>query len=136
MTIAQRPAALLALLLTLTGCGAASTRTAGTARDPDIISIEELDGRNYASAFEAVQSLRPQWLRVRPPTSLNVSRAQAEAGELVIYVDNIRFGDVRSLQGLPVNQLESLERVEASDATQRWGTGHASGAIAIITRRP
>jgi hypothetical protein len=110
-------------------CAAASRGPAPAGRSSNLITRAELDGIPASSALEAVQRLRPQWLsRPRAPT------IQA-SNPVMVYVDRRPFGTLEALGSLNTEQIEQMEFVPARDATTRYGTGHASGAIEITTRR-
>ena len=75
------------------------------------------------SALQAIQRLRPQWLRTR-------------SGDTpVLYVDNARRGSANDLSTMLTSEIEVMEYMDASDATNRFGTGHAGGAILVQTLR-
>lgn len=128
------PAGVLALLVILSGC-AAGGAGAGGSRSPDLITIEEIRGTSHATAHELIGALRPQWLRSRPPNSFSGARnaSGGASNEVVVYVDNVRLGGAESLRGVRAEAVRSAAMVNAMNATQRWGTGHAAGAIVVIT---
>jgi hypothetical protein len=131
MHITRRFLPLLASsLVAFGGCYLSGEGQTGPRRDADRITRAEIMGTTFGSAYEVVQSLRPQWLRSRAAPTL------ISPNEVVVYVDNIRLGGVQALQSVRASDLETLERIDAPTATQRWGTGHAGGVIAIQTRRP
>jgi hypothetical protein len=82
------------------------------------------------TAYEAVRLIRPQWLRTR-----GVSSFSGEPDPIIVYVDNVRFGEAESLLSLSLPNVEEIERIDATSATQRWGTGHSGGVLAVTTRR-
>lgn len=127
-------AGVLALAMVLSGCAAGTVGSGGT-RSSDLITIEEIDGTSHATAHELIAALRPQWLRVRPANSFSGARnaGGAASNEVVVYVDNLRLGGAESLHGVRAEAVRSAEMVNAMTATQRWGTGHAAGAILVIT---
>jgi hypothetical protein len=120
---------LLLILLVAGTVACAAPPGSGERRDPLRISREEIQGAHYGNAYELIRAQRPQWLRVRGGVGFS------GPAELVVYVDNIRFGEVDSLQTVTTSDVEFMERVDANTATQRWGTGHAGGVIYIQTRR-
>ena len=110
-------------------CATASQGPARGGRNSNVITRAELDGMPTSSAFDAVQRLRPQWLsRPRAPTIQS-------SNPIMVYVDQRPFGTLEALRGLNTEQIERIEFVSARDATTRYGTGHASGAIDVTTRR-
>ena len=95
-----------------------------------MITPEMLADQPVNNAYEAVQRLRPRWLIERGPSTL------ASAGNpVVVYVDNQRLGNVDELRNLAIQLIAEIRYRDASDATTRYGTGHASGAIEVTTKR-
>lgn len=114
--------------LSLAACASAAP-SSGTTRNPNLITQADIQATNYSSAYEVVQRFRPQWLRAR--------QAPSFGGEfpIMVYLDNVRYGEIDSLRSIPAPSVETMEWVDAGTATQRWGTGNAGGAIAITTQR-
>ena len=114
----------LALAFGLVGCasaGGGGSRPAGSSTTrivrAELAELPEMD------AFQAIERLRPRWL-------------QSRAGDSVqLYVDGSRRSNVRDLQSMRINDVEQMEYMSASDATTRYGTGHAGGAVLVTTRR-
>jgi hypothetical protein len=123
-----------ALLLAAVAAGCASGGTDGE-RAPRgsatrIIQAEIAALSSVANAWDAVQRLRPQWLRGRGASSVTSS----ENNLPVIYVNNARLGDIDSLQSIEAAAIREMRFIRAADATTRWGTGHAGGVIEVIVR--
>lgn len=116
-------------LFVVVAASCAPTATGGGSRSPNVITREDIEGTNYSTAYEVVRRFRPQWLRARSAPSFGGEF------EVMVYLDNVRFGEVGSLSSIPAQNLERVEWVDAGTATQRWGTGNAGGAIAVVTRR-
>lgn len=141
----RRPAVTTLCAAVLLGCGGSSTTPAaqapapataqGTApapvrRNANVISMDEiaaLAGR-AETALEIVEQLRPQMLRPRGQNS-------AQANALSTYVDGVRVGDVQGLRTVQANMIREIRYLSPTDATQRYGTGHSSGAIEVSTKR-
>jgi hypothetical protein len=63
-------------------------------------------------------------------------RARSSAGgPVVLYVDNVKMLDMTGLSTIPATRVREIRYINASDATTRWGTGHASGVILVTTKR-
>jgi hypothetical protein len=83
------------------------------------------------SAYSAIAQLRPSWLfHRRTPTPTNPNPVPA------VYVDRAQLRSFDELHTIPVEDVERIRFLNASDATTRFGTGHLWGAIVVITRRP
>ena len=115
-------------LLVVADC--ASSKTAAQAGAPrrstgNVIGGDELTGTGATNVYEAVQRLRPQWL-----TSARIRRG-GSGDELVVYLDSNRYGTLSSLQSLSLGGIQEVRYFGASEATNRFGTGHTGGAIVV-----
>lgn len=127
--------ALLALTATLLGACASSRATnraeqqTGPRADPDLITIEDLEGTTANTLYDAIRALRPAWmLRSRPTALLQQNQAQ-----LLVYVDGTRYGNMDSLRQLTVGGVLSVRYFSPGNAEGRFGPGHLLGAIEVIT---
>lgn len=96
----------------------------------ELITSRELDASQATDLGEAIRLLRPTWLRGRGPQSIRASVPSLPA----VYVDGIRMGDADWLRNIPTASAAEVRFISAADATTRWGNGHASGVILVITR--
>ena len=130
-TSGSRATLLVIALFTTIACAA---RTEGIQPDPppstDRIIPSELEDVTADNAYDIVQQLRPQWFRIRGPTSLLVPEGERPA----VYVDNIRYGDFEVLHDFPLNEILEIRFINGPDATNRWGTGVVAGVIEVIRR--
>jgi hypothetical protein len=124
-------AATIALAACASSSGTTSSSGAAPRRDSSLITAEELATIMQGDLYSAVQQLRPTFLQTRGITSPGVGSAPEV---LVVYVNGIRTGDVQALHQIPVNEAKEVRRLSASEATQRFGTGHTMGAI-LVTRK-
>lgn len=137
-----RPAPIALVVLALLASACASTPSAEpadpavqqtTRRSPNVISEEELTASTARNALEAVQRLRPEWLRGRGGAGMSDVR-ELNPADLVVYVGNSRYGGMQSLSQFPLTTIKSLRYYNASEATNRWGTNHSGGAIVVTSR--
>src|SRR3954465_14317604 len=87
-----------ALLLAILAGACASSRGPGGAppADRSVITAAQLGAQHFENAYEAVASLRANWLQERGPDSFqNPTR-------VVVYLDNVRLGDVETLRTVSV----------------------------------
>jgi hypothetical protein len=101
----------------------------------DVIFEPEISSRapDAANAYQIIQRLRPQMLRIR-----GLASPMDRTGESVqpkVYLDNVEYGTLGQLQNLNANQIREIRFVNSRDATTRWGTGHMGGVILILTKR-
>lgn len=113
----------VALAIGLAGCastGGGSSRPAGSS--PNRIVQAELEPLGQISPLRAIERLRPRWLQTR-------------AGDMpVLHIDGARRSSLRDLESYQLSDIERMEYMSASDATTRFGTGYAGGAILVFTR--
>jgi hypothetical protein len=112
--------------------------------NPRMITAAEIVRAGGSDAFEVVQSLRPQWLRVRGQTTLRTSEVRGLRDEtfdamvqtpVVVYVEGHRVGGSEALRGIAVAQIREIRHVDSREAVQRWGSDHGNGAIVVLLRR-
>ena len=132
---------LVALSLAVVGCSKSGSASAGEApapsgtkpvvrRQANLITEEELARSAARNGLQAVQMLRPDWLRGRGATSIR----ETAPTQVVVYVNEQRLGGPEQLEGFAITSIKSLRFMNASEATNRWGTGHGGGVIAVTTR--
>ena len=101
-----------------------------TTRNRNLITEEELAPFTQGSAYEAIQNLRPRWLRA--DRVVNTRGAGNVHPRLV--VDGMPRGDLDQLRAISVNNIREIRFMNSADATTRFGTGYAAGAIEVITK--
>jgi len=119
------------LALTLVASSACSSSRPSSAPSParrsgNVITAEEISGTGTTNLYDAVQRLRPQWL-----TSTRIRRG-GSGDDLIVYLDSNRYGTMNSLRQLSVGGVQEIQYFGASEATNRYGTGHTGGAILVL----
>jgi hypothetical protein len=97
--------------LLILGClGCASTMPSGsvTSANSDVVTRDELIASGAGDLYQAVERLRPLWLRSRG------SRSLTSDTEIAVLRDGSYFGPVESLRSIPANQAFRLEYVDAA----------------------
>lgn len=117
----------MALVVLLGACASSGTGSA-TSASRNVLTREDLLQTNAPSLYDAIRRLRPRWLRPRGYTSTGQNEA------VPVYRNNVRAGGLDYLVTVQVEAVEEVRYISASDATTRWGTGHAGGAIEVIMR--
>jgi hypothetical protein len=118
--------ALALLAFSMLGCAGATAQ--GGAGRSDIIVAEQLRARSFPSVYDAVETLRSNWLRTRGQDSFSTPT------EIQVYMDNVRMGGVATLRSISPSTVTYIQWYNANDATARWGIGHGAGAIYVSTR--
>ena len=100
---------------------------------PDEIVRAEIlrRGSTDHTAMALIRRLRPAWLLARGQNSFT----DPSAAYPIVYIDEIRHGNLRTLNQIPATEILSMRFFSTADATTRWGTGHQSGVINIVTGR-
>lgn len=97
----------------------------------DVITEEELANLDVQNALDAVRRLRPSFLQTHGGQSTSVTLGPQD---VVVYVDNTRMGGPSALAQIPIHEVKEIQYLNGTDATQRFGTGHGSGAIIVIRK--
>lgn len=128
----------VALLLLLTvGCarrsGGVADGAATAARGSDVITGQELVEASVSSgdALEAVRRLRPRFLATRGTSSIRF----ASAGSVHISLDGGPLLALNELSRMRPSEIAEIRYLNATDATQRFGTLAGSGAVLLVRSR-
>lgn len=124
-----RHSTFVAVAILLAAC--ASTGTGGSSGgDPGTLTSEQLLATNEPNPYNAVQRLRPAWLRPRGQTSVSGTNS------VTLFVDGSPRGDVSNLRTMNIGEIRDIEYLSASDAAFRFGTiAGSSGSVAVRTQR-
>ena len=124
-----------ALIVTATlFSGACSGRTQAGSRvsNQNELTVDQIRESGARDALEAVQRLRPLWLRTRGQSSINAPNT------ILVYQNETRLGSIDALRGYPIDGIAKLTYLTASEAANKLlGTGSTvvEGAIVISTRQ-
>ncbi len=126
-------AGVVAFGLLAASCGAQPGRVdpAGTRNSFDVLTGDEVREASAENLYEAIQELRPRWLRPRPRTSITFERAS----DPIVYLYGVRHGSINTLYQMHVNQVVQVEYINPLDATTRYGAGHGGGVILVDLAR-
>lgn len=119
-------APLLPAALVLGACATGSGSSHGAR---NVISLEELRQVEVLSAFDAVQKLRPAFLRRG-----RVNYDEDTVAHPIVYLDGLRLGGIDELRRIRAVELVRIEYLNGGDATIRFGTGHKGGALLLTSR--
>ena len=118
--------ATLALTFGLAGCasGGGGGGDGAPRGGANRIIMEELAPLQQLDCYQAIQRLRPNWLRQRGSSAPQV------------MVDGSRqSGGLDVLRSYRAADVQEMRYISGTDATTRFGTGYDGGAIMITTRR-
>lgn len=97
----------------------------------DRITADELATIDVQNALDAVRRLRPNFLQTHGGATSSITQGSQD---VVVYVDQTRMGGPSALAQIPINDVKEIQYLNGTDATQRFGTGHGSGAIIVIRK--
>jgi hypothetical protein len=120
---------LLVAILLAPAC-AGGTRAPGAANS-NTVTRAELAAAGSVNALEALQRLRPAFLRVRGPTSILNTTARTRP---VVFVDATEYGEIESLSTFPTSRLEEIRFYSGSEAVTRFGSTYGAGVIQVKMR--
>ena len=121
---------IIALVMLLGGCASGRHASEPLGGRRNVLTAEEISRITVGSAYEAIEQLRPEFLRSRGAISFRTESAPRAA----VYLDAVYFGPIASLRNIRATQIMMIEYLNASDATTRFGTNHAGGAIVVTSR--
>tara|TARA_Y100000588_G_C14187446_1_gene896488 strand:- start:1128 stop:1460 length:333 start_codon:yes stop_codon:yes gene_type:complete len=84
------------------------------------------------NVYQVIERNRPQWFNAgRSAPTLGY----AEGGRFArVVLNGALYGDLDDLRRINTVEVTRLEYMSARDATTRFGTGYAGGAILVSTR--
>ena len=100
--------------------------------DTRIITQEEIEASQTATAYDAIQKLRANFLTYRGETSFTKQNSQPYP---TVYVDGQEYGPIGILRSIPASQVATIRLYRSWEATTKFGTGNMSGVIALTTRQ-
>ncbi|MEJ2186480.1 MAG: hypothetical protein P8Z36_11130 [Gemmatimonadota bacterium] len=124
-----RHGVLLVTLAAVAACASAGgPGNPGERRSADVITAAEIQKvTGLTTAYDAVQRLRPQFLRTHGRSTFVGSEG------IVVYVDGMQRGGVDALRQIGINDVKEIRYVNARDATTKYGTGVNQGVIEVLT---
>jgi hypothetical protein len=131
----------LAIVVTL-GALPPSAQAQAKRGDRNTITRVDIDeaGAAVANAYDAVQRLRPNWLRGGAMGRMTVSGVDGRSGETanepVLYIDERRQPSLDQLRTVQAASIFDLKFMDQNRAIQMLGPGHELGAILVTTRKP
>lgn len=130
MSTFKRSLVAIVLLLAAACASASGPRSAGASGTRDVITEAELQEFGAQPLRQAIQRLRPQFLRTRGPSSITMQSADV----IVVYMGNTRMGGLEVLDQITTSDVREVRYMSPTDATQRFGINHTSGAIILVPR--
>jgi hypothetical protein len=98
------------------------------------LGADEIRASDLSNAYEAVRSLRPEWLVLRGSTTWREGSPidVSEGSPLRVYLESQLLGGIDALRDLFARDVGAIYFLDAAHATQRWGAGHPQGALLVV----
>jgi hypothetical protein len=122
----HRKALALIVVLSCVAC-AGRQKSSRTNTNQNVLTGEQLIEAHFQNPRDALEALRPNWLKPRGPDSVNTP------SEVVVYFDNIRLGGVETLRTIDLHNVRYIQHFDGLAATARYGVGHSAGVILVAT---
>jgi hypothetical protein len=110
--------------------GSAPVPSANNRSSRSLITKDELDANHFDNAYEAVETLRSNWLQARGLQSASTGVT------MLVYLNDTRLGDLSDLKTIPIRQIYSIRHLTGIEATTRYGVEHTAGAVIVSTVIP
>jgi hypothetical protein len=123
----QRKVLVFSLLLVVAGCGHHNQIDEPRAQT-NTLTRDEIAGAPVTTAYEAIDRLRPRFLR---PHATGSRPATAYA---VVFIDGVRRGALDILRTVAASSIMEVRYLTASDATTRYGLDVEGGVIDVKLR--
>ena len=83
------------------------------------------------NAYSAVERLRPMFLVTRPGSVV----LRATPSRIHVFINGYLAGDLDVLRTIPVASVESIRRIQATEAFTQYGEIHAGDGVLMIRVR-
>ena len=94
-----------------------------------VLKGNEIRACDVRTAYDAIERLRPQFLRW-------TRGSEAGAGQLAVYIDQMRASGLERLRLIPAASVREIRLLRADEATLRYGSGNNAGALDVVTGPP
>jgi hypothetical protein len=100
--------------------------------DRTVITESELQSVPSSNLYEALEKLRPNFLRSRGAMSISGTSTNEFPA---VYIDGRHYGDITSLKTIVTNQVGTVKYYDPASAGARFGMINASGVIDVSLRK-
>ncbi|HMI47367.1 MAG TPA: hypothetical protein VK481_01705 [Gemmatimonadaceae bacterium] len=108
----------------------ASTGGAGGGAPPpdrNLLTEDEISTISVASAYEAVERLRPMFLKTRGRSTINAGGSEYAT----VFVNGQFYGDLPNLRNIMASEVREIRYLNGPDAVTKYGMRYGSGAIDV-----
>lgn len=132
MRVPWTTALVLSIPALFTACATSTPPGTATPRDPNVITLEEIEATQAETAYDIIQQLRPRWM-VRNRGQRTFNETAADYAKVVL--DELPPREFDFLREIPRATIREMRFLEAREATYLYGTGYNAGVIKVTTKR-
>ncbi len=105
-------------------------------RRSDVITAQEIDRvrPSVGTAYDAVRTLRPRWLRSREVALSGRPDDPVAAVRVNVYLNDVDVGDVEYLRTIPAERVLELRWLSVTQAGTRYGPTDGPGIVVTLKR--
>jgi hypothetical protein len=107
--------------------GCASSPNAVGAPSRYVVTEAELANVGDRSAYEALQQIRPTFLRSRDPATTS----HPDPTPVAVFINGGRTEGLDALRAIRASTVREMRFYEPQDANTKFGTGHNGGVIEV-----
>ena len=124
-------------VLSLSAATLAGLSSLAAQRRSNVLTTEEIQRANVATAYEAIQTLRPRWLQ--GPRELSRMPARADESPqspgISVYINEVSVGGVDYLKDIAAATVLELRWLSPFEAASRFGPTEGQAAIVVTLKR-
>jgi hypothetical protein len=113
------------------GCASGGAGPAVPGTDRNVITESELASVPASNLYELIEKVRPNFLRSRGKSSINMSGGEYP----IVYLDGRSYGDLGSLKSIIPSQVSVVRYYDSSSAASRYGMISGTGVIDVTSKR-
>jgi hypothetical protein len=113
------------VLLAAAACASPKSAQPTDRPNRSVITNSELPEGGTESVYDAVQRLRPEFLRQRP---------QGGSSVLSVFTNGQLLGEISELKRIPVSSVKEIRYYNIEQAKNRFGMQYSGGVIELLYR--
>ncbi|MGH2667930.1 MAG: hypothetical protein ACREMM_11310 [Gemmatimonadales bacterium] len=105
-------------------------------RRSNVITAEEIERAqpHVGTAYDAVQRLRPRWLKSRELVLSGRPDDPLQAAQVHVYLNDVDAGDVDYLKTIPAERVFELRWLSGNQAASRYGPTDGPAIVVTLKR--
>ena len=121
----------------LVACASGGVSSASSPRmsDRSVISQADLAAAGAESAYDVIQRLRPEYLRVKPAQQGSLSTGVGDAPPPALVSRGQRVGELADLRRIPAASLSEIRYYNIEQAKIKFGMQYPGGVIELTYKQ-